>query len=156
VKIPPISQVSRSTPFDNETNGFVSENAQEAIEESRDSCVIEEVFSRSGNVVGGTWLLLGSNPSNKVGWSVKINSSSVVRVDVGSEDQATYSFGVYIHDGDEVNLTQLGVVNVVSSSVSGFSVNYQFTGPKQVAIRIESGSVKNPNIECRVRGLIGV
>lgn len=32
---PVIFQVSRSMPFDNETNGFVSDNAQEAIEEAR-------------------------------------------------------------------------------------------------------------------------
>ena len=37
------TQVARSTPFDNDTNGFVSENVQAAIEENR-NVVVEDVI----------------------------------------------------------------------------------------------------------------
>jgi hypothetical protein len=57
---PVIFQVSRSTPFDNETNGFVSDNAQEAIEEAKSQAegkprsVINLI--NNGSLVNGQWV----------------------------------------------------------------------------------------------------
>ena len=44
------SPVAASIPFDNSTNGFDSDNVQEAIEETRASASPGFSFGRSGNV----------------------------------------------------------------------------------------------------------
>lgn len=65
------SQVAKSEPFDNSTNGFTATNTQEAIEEARNTATGLLVYAvsiiRNGSMSNGDWLgkgeLLSNTPS---------------------------------------------------------------------------------------------
>lgn len=68
------SQVSESLPFDNDTNGFVSDNAQEAIEEVNDnllaSASISCQWTENGTAQEGDYLKVGDTSGDDVGMLV--------------------------------------------------------------------------------------
>lgn len=152
-------QVAETVPFDNDTNGFVSEDVQGAIEELSNTVNVSASpgfgFGRSGNVSANTWLLrTGNVPSNKTGVTMGINTPLVIRIDVGSEDIDTFDVEIYEHEGDEVNLTLLGSVSVVTTRTASFAVSWAATTGRQLAVKIVNGSAKNPGVDLNLSGTI--
>ena len=152
-------QVAQQTPFDNDTNGFVAEDVQGAIEEVNDKVNASASpgfsFGRSGNVPSDTWLYRpGGVPSNTTGIPMAITGPSVVLVAVGNENVSTFNIQVYEHEGDEVNLTLIGTVSVVSARTGVFSVNFPATSGRQLAIKLSSGSAKNPGVDLQLQGTV--
>lgn len=143
-----IKEVAKSVPFDNATNGFVSNDVQAAIEELNDKVLTSASpgfsFGRSGNVTKSAYLLNESVPSNISGRYVYINNAAIKRVFVSTQLSGTYKFGVYSHDGNEVNITLLGTVTVTSAVGGVFSVNWAVATGKQLAVRVESDSTDSP------------
>jgi hypothetical protein len=139
------TDVADSIPFDNDTNGFVAEDVQAAIEEAGDAASASPGFSfgRSGNIPKNTWLSNETVPSNKAGRFVYINNAVITRVFLSSEDVDTYDVQVYHHLGDEVNLTLVGTVSVVSARGDTFPVNWAVPTGTQLAIKVSDGSAKN-------------
>ena len=144
-------EVAHSVPFDKDNRPdleFVSENVQEAIEEVRDSVLTSASpgfsFGRSGAVSKGAYLLCDTVPSNITGRYVYINNAQINKVFVGTEIVGTYKFGVYYHDGDEINITLVGTVTISADRGGSFEVEWLVPTGKYLAIRVEADSVDIP------------
>ena len=139
--------VARGVPFDNSTNGFVSDDTQAAIEEVNQSVITSASpgfdWSRSGSVPPGTVLLNGSVPSSISGRWVYINNAVIEEVFVSNENVDTFDLEFFYHDGGEINLTVLGSVSIVSARGGRFSVSWPVPTDKQLGCRLSSGSAKN-------------
>jgi hypothetical protein len=142
--------VAKSVPFDNSTNGFVSTNTQNAIEEVFQNVALSASpgfsFGRSGTTTAGTYLLNETVPSNISGRWVYINNAVVVKAFVANELVATYSIEVLYHDGNGAGLTSIGTVTVTAAKGGSFTVNWPVPTDKQVAVRMTAGSASSKNI----------
>jgi len=154
-----VGPVADSVPFDKDNDPdceFVSDTVQEVIEElcNRISNSASPGFTwgRSGNVNNNSWLLNDSVPSNKAGRTVALVDPEITQIFVANEDINTFDIGIYEHEGDEINLTLLGTVNVVAGRSATFSVSFTVTSGRQLATRVTSGSAKNLVIGCQIRG----
>jgi hypothetical protein len=159
IKIPPVVgriQDSIDTPFDNSTNGFTADNAQQAIEElangGGNSASPGFTWGKSGNSNTNTWLLNDTVPSNLTGRRVPINSAKIVEVFVSSQNLDTYNLSIYSHDGDEVNLTLLTTISVSAARGITSTINISIAKDKQLAARITSGSASNVVAGVIIRG----
>lgn len=146
-------QVARSIFFDNSTNGFTSDNVQEAIEEIGASASPGFSFGRSSTTGAGTWLLrVGSIPSNKTGIPLGIGSPVITNIQVGNENISTFDIEIYEHEGNEVNLTLLTTVSIVSARTGIFSVSVAATSGRQLAAKVSSGTGKNIGVDIILKG----
>lgn len=146
-------QVAEETPFDNSTNDFESDNVQAALEEVGASASPGFNFGRASNVTAGTWLqTVGSVPSNKAGITVALTGPQLASIYVANELVSTFDVEVYEHEGDEVNLTLLDTVSVVSSRSATFTSNVAITSGRQLAVKVSSGSARNINVGLQLKG----
>lgn len=133
--------------FDNTVSGFTATNVQDALDEIANDVNTSASpgfsFGRASNVNSGTWLQCETVPSNKAGRFVYINSAVIERVFVSSENISTFDIEVYYHDGDEVGLTLLGSVSIVSARGDEFVVSWAVPSDKQLALKLSSGSARN-------------
>ena len=142
-----------NVPFDNTSTDFDADNVRDALLEAGASASPGFNFGRSGNVGSGTWLqVVGGVPSNKAGITVALSNPEIKQVYVANEDSGTFDVTIYEHEGDEINLTSLGTVSVVSSRSASFAVSYTVTNGRQLAARITSGSAKNINVGLQLSG----
>lgn len=138
------SLVARAIPFNNSTNGFSSNNVQDAIEEIGASASPGFSFGRNGALSQNTWLRRPGNvPSNRAGVTVSINSPVVTAVSCANRNVETYDVEIYEHEGNEVNLTLLGTVTVTAATSDSFTVNFPVTQGRQLAVRLGSTSTGN-------------
>jgi len=139
--------VAESVPFDNDTNGFIAEDTQGAIEELAETVSTSASpgfsFGKGGNVNSGAYLENEGVPSNISGRYIYIDNAVVTRVFIAVQNAATFDVAVYYHDGNEANLTLLGTINIVASTGGESSVNWVVPSQKQLAMRIVNGSAKN-------------
>lgn len=148
-------QVARSIFFDNSTNGFTSDNVQEAIEEIGASASPGFSFGRSSTSTAGVWLLrVGTIPSNKTGVPLGISLPVITNIQVGNEDISTFDIEIYEHEGNEVNLTLLTTVSIVSSRTGVFSVSVPATSGRQLAARVSSGTGRNIGVDVILKGAV--
>jgi hypothetical protein len=148
------TQVAESVPFDNTTNDFDADNVQQAIEEIGASASPGFSFGR-GSANDGTWLRrVGEIPSNRTGVTVGIQNPEVSQIFVSNENIETYTVGVYEHDGDSINLVQLGTVSVTGARGDSFNVSFPTSQGKQIAVRIETvvGSLQNIGVDIILKG----
>lgn len=151
------SVVARGVPFDTTENTFSSTNVQDAIEEIGASASPGYGFGRQGNVGNNTWLLRsGGVPSNKTGVEVSITNPVLSRIDIGNENINTFDVSIYEHEGDEINLTLLATVSVVSARSATFDESnfgtINITSGRQVAVRVTSGSAQNLGVDITLKG----
>jgi hypothetical protein len=143
-----ISPVSKSIPFDNSTNGFISTDAQAAIEEVNNKIITSASpgfsFGRTGVCSGGTYMQCETVPSNISGRWVYITNAVVTNVYVANETTTTYSMEVLYHDGNGVNLTSLGTVTVNAAKGAAISVNWPVPTNKQIAVRVANSTANSP------------
>ena len=145
--------------FDNTINAeLVADDIQGAIDELSNNAATSASpgfsFGRASNVNSGTWLNVEGVPSNKAGRWVYINDATVTKVFVSNEQTTSFDLSVYSHDGDEVNLTLLGTVSVVSSTGDSFDVNYPVATDKQIAVKVSSGSGRNMVAGLELQGTV--
>ena len=133
--------------YDNTTSGLIAEQVQAAIDEivSLVSTSASPGFSfgRASNVNNGTWLQCEGVPSNKAGRYVYINSAEVATIFISTETVSTYDIEIYHHEGDEVNLTLIDTISVVSSRGGSFVVGESVPTDTQFALRLVNGSTRN-------------
>jgi len=156
--------VARQIFFDNSTNGFVSDDVQGAIEEINTE--IGEVsttaspgfgFGRSLNVKKNSWLMrTGNVPSNKTGVTIGIQAPVLIKIDVGNEDINTFDIAIYEHEGDEINLTLLTTVSIVSKRTDSFTPSdfgtVTATQGRQIAVKLTTGSSRNIGVDITFKG----
>lgn len=136
--------VAQQVPFDNSTNGFTSDNVQNAIEEIGASASPGFTWGRSGSTSSGTWILNEGVPSNKAGRTIVLGASKIVKFFSATEDLDTYTLDIYWHEGNEINLTYLTTLTVTASRIgdSG-SISVSVPNNKQLAVKLNTGSAKN-------------
>lgn len=147
--------VAETIPFDNSTNGFVSEDVQAAIEE-----VANEVdtsaspgftWGSSGNVTSGSWLLNDTVPSNKAGRSIFLTTATLEYVFVRCELASTFDIKVYEHDG--TTYTLITTVSIAAARSGDFVIaSLPLTTGKELAMQLANGSAKNPVVGCVLKG----
>jgi hypothetical protein len=150
---------ARAIPFDNTSNSFVSTNTQNAIEEINSSLLVAAspgfTWGRSGNVSSTTWLQNDTVPSNKSGRTVMINSGTIVKMSVATEDLNTYNIQIFEHDGNENGLTLLHTESIISTRSSQISIpNIPVTLGRQLAIKLSTGSAKNLVVGLIIKGTV--
>lgn len=146
-------QDAEETPFDNSTNDFTSNNVQDALEEVGASASPGFNFGRSASVGSGTWLLTtGSVPSNKAGITVALSNATLSNIYIANEIISTFNIEVYEHEGDEINLTLLDTVSVVSARSATFASTASITSGRQLAVKLSTGSAKNINVGLQLKG----
>jgi hypothetical protein len=142
------TQTSGQTPFDNSTNGFVSGDAQAAIEEINNKIIASAspgfTFGRSGTVTKGSFLLVDTVPSNKTGRFVYIYNAVITKVFVGAAPSTTYTVEVMSHAGDGTSLTSLGTLTVTSAYGGSATVSWPVANGLQLCVRVAPGSANAP------------
>ena len=156
-------EVAETIPFDNDSNDFVAEDVQGAIEELAEnldrSASPGFSFGRSGNVSSNSWLLRpGGVPSNRTGVTFGLYNGILDEISVGTENLETYTIEIIQHDGNEINSVSIASVSIVNLRKAVFSVgvDYTQTNPlvrnKQIAVKITSGSAKNIGVDLQLSG----
>lgn len=154
------SVVAEEIPFDNDSNGFVAEDVQAAIEEaalsgSGGDTVVNFSFGRSGSVNNNTWLRrTGQSPSNRSGMTVALNTAVIEKVAYSNRDNDTGTITIYQHDGNLNGLTVIGSVNVVNTRTDSFTVNFPVTTDRQIAVRVTSGRFRDLGIDLKITGTV--
>jgi hypothetical protein len=156
IHLPPIAEDVEFDPSNCEA--ITSENVQGAIE---DLCAEVTGAASPGYSFGrtsansGTWLRrVGQIPTNRTGVTVGIQNPIVTKVFVSNQNIETYTIGIYEHDGNSINLTQLGTVSVSGARGDSFNVNFPTSTNKQLAVRVETvvGSVQNIGVDIILTG----
>jgi hypothetical protein len=149
-----VDLTAANTFFDNAGNGFTADNVQDAIEEIGESASPGFSFGRT-SASTGTWLnRVGEIPTNRTGVTIGISNPLVFKIFISCENIETFTVGIYVHDGDSINLTLLGSVAVTAARSGSFLVNYPTTQGKQLAARVitASGSVQNLGVDVILKG----
>ena len=153
ITVPSLLTNFRISNLDNTDNGFDSEFVQGALEETGASASPAFSFSREGALNEGAWLnKAGGVASNRAGVSVFINNPIITLIACTSENENTYDVTIYEHNGDEVNLTELGTVSIVASRSEIFTVHFATSYGKQLAARITSGTSRNAGVDLQLKG----
>lgn len=143
-----ITPVSKSIPFDNSTNGFVSTNAQAAIEEVNSKIQTSASpgfsFGRTGVCSGGTYMQCETVPSNVSGRWVYIANAIVTHVYIANELSTTFTMEVTYHDGNGTNEVVLGTATVTAAKGADVAVNWSVPTGKQIAVRVFNGTANSP------------
>jgi hypothetical protein len=147
--------VAKSTPFDNTTNGFVSTDVQAAIEELANTVDTSAspgfTWGASGNVTAGSWLVNDTVPSNKAGRSIFLSNATLEYVFVRCEVATTLNMEVYEHDG--TTYTLITTVTLTATRAGDFPIaSLPLTTGKELAMKLSTGSAKNPVVGCVLRG----
>lgn len=148
-------QHAKGTPFDNSTNGFASEDVQAAIEELNNTVDTSAspgfTWGRSGNVPSGSWLINDTVPSNISGRSVFLTNATLEYVFVRCENPTTLDMEVYEHDGTIYTL--ITTITLTASRAGDFPIaSLPLTTGKELAMKLSSGSAKNPVVGCVLKG----
>lgn len=150
------SVVADEIPFDNDDNGFASDNVQDAITEIGASASPGFSYGRSGSLNNNTWLRRPGNvPSNRAGVTIQITNPIVVGVSCANRNVETYDVEIYEHEGNQVNLTLLGTVTVTAATSESFAVNFTATQGKQLAVRLGdtfTGNVRDLGVDLTLIG----
>lgn len=142
--------------FDNTGTGFTADTVQEALTEVGASASPGFSFGRSGSLSQGTWLRRPGNvPSNRAGVTIPIANPVITKVSCSNKNIETYDVEIYEHEGDEINLTLLTTISVVSARGGVFSVLVSATEGKQIAARLGStstGNVRDLGVDVVLKG----
>jgi hypothetical protein len=93
-------------------------------------------------------------PSNVVGIPVLFSDAEVVQAAVGSEVEASYTIGIYQHEGQAVNLTKIGEFSVVANGAKriGLNIPVNLSTNTQLACRLETGNTTNMKVSLVLKG----
>ena len=136
--------VASSIPFDNSTNGFLSEDTQAAIEEVRNAVDSSASpgfsFSKSGTVTKGSYLSNETVPSNLSGRLMFLISPVIANVFISQEDPLICKYEVYEHQGAGIGMTLIGSITTTASRSYSQAVMWMPTTNRQIAMRLASDS----------------
>lgn len=138
---------AQNVVFDPTTSDLLSTDTQSAIDELSNAVATSASpgfgFGKGGNISNGAYLECEGVPSNISGRYVYINNAIVTRVFISVQNVSTFDIEVFYHDGNEVNITSLGIVSLVASTGGEFGVSWSVPTAKQLSMRIVNGSAKN-------------
>lgn len=139
-----ITPVSRQVPFDNSTNGFVSSNAQEAIEEAvslgGEASRGGFVCSFDGNATVGRWLeFSANNPSNTVPLIIA-EPGRIRAISLASAANSTCTVSLFKNG---LSIETLTLSN--SRKNNKKNLNHGVTDLDEISVQVTSGSVSRPS-----------
>lgn len=144
------TQVAKSTPFDNSTNGFLATETQSAIEEvnskvtGKPRAVIS--FNYGGTANSGRWLERITNTGSDVvpfycSEPMHIKALSLITSDAANTGTVTlYKNGV--------SLTTISLTAEKYYTISGLS--YAFAVGNYLSAQVTSGSISRPQLDISV------
>jgi len=139
-----------------DVEGFTAETVAEGFAEVGASASPGFSFGRSGALAPNTWLRRPGNvPSNRAGVTININNPVITQIACANRNVETYDVEIYEHEGNSVNLTLLGTVNVINATSDIFDVNLTATKGKQIAVRLgstSSGNVRDLGVDITLVG----
>ena len=114
-------------------------------------------FGRNGSLSQNTWLRRPGNvPSNRAGVTININNPVITTIAVANRNAETFRVEVYEHEGNSVNLTLLGFVDIVNAASEIFeNLNISATKGKQLAVRLgntSTGNVRDLGVDLTLKG----
>lgn len=151
------SQPARATSFDNSTNGFESDNVQEAIEELNVSASPGFSFGRQGTLPTGTYLYRpGGVTSSTSGINVGLYNASLDTITITTSTTNAFTLEIIQHDGNLTNLTLIDTVVLAGGSLSYVvSSGQALTRNKQLAVRVSAtspNSGKDLGVDLQLKG----
>ena len=95
-----IYPVAESTPFDNESNGFISDELQSAVEEARDTAPgtasrYVVTFGYDGTAYSGRWLEIRQNTSSETNPYVVAEPSKIKAFAISTKYKSTGTMKLY-------------------------------------------------------------
>jgi len=118
------SPVARSVPFDNSTNGFVSEEVQSAIEEARDTATASSApkllvtfTTDAGTLVGDLLVVTGDNTVEKI----SDNFSTTI-------PNGIFGIGYFKPTVTTIQVIFIGIVDGYAGFTTGFPLFVSTTG----------------------------
>jgi len=155
IKIPPVVgriQEAIDTPFDNTSNGFASDNVQEAIEEGLSSSVKVSrgptIAAFDGTGTTGRWLeFYANNPSNNNPFIIA-EPAELIAVSISASSSCTGSVGIY------KNNTLIHTITLTSAKKErNKNLSVLFTDLDEISVKVTSGSIPRPTVFMFIRTL---
>lgn len=148
-----INPVSKSTPFDNSTNGFTAENAQTAIEEAYLTAANASrgptIAAFDGNGSSGRWLeFYSNNPSNNNPFIIAENSQLIAVSIVTSAASATGTVTIYKNG---VSVQTISLAAQKKNSINGLTT--LLADLDELSVQVTSGSISRPQVYMFIRTL---
>lgn len=110
-------------------------------------------WGRSGVSNGGTWLLNDTVPSNITGRNFSLFNGQLVQLSISNESVNTFSVGFYEHD--HTTYTLIATANITAGIRGVFNFTAIPVGQnKELAVKIESGTCKNVEVQAILQGTI--
>lgn len=139
------SPVCRSIPFDNATNGFVSTEAQSAIEEARnegqDASRGPTITSFDGSASTGRWLEFAANNPSDGNPYVVAEPGQIRAISISA---STNSTGTVQIKKNGSNVTSISLSASRYASVVGLSVG--LANLDLLSAQVSSGSISRPTV----------
>lgn len=149
------SPVAPAIPFDNSTNGFVSDNVQEAIEELGSGVAVSAspgfTWGKSGSI-SNAWLLNDTVPSNVAGRIVPITSGYIAEIFVSAETVSTCTLTIYKRTDPGPVYTAITSVSLTAERIKVAASTASVARGDELAIKVTSGSIKNPVVGLVIKG----
>jgi hypothetical protein len=141
------SDISRTLPFDNATNGFTATEAQSAIEEARATAEGKARYCVScgfdGNASTGRYLEYNSNVDSNQSGFVLPRNSILKEMSLCVNTSATITFGVYYWNGTtETLLTSISLSAARTATSTG--LNISVSQGWEIRVKCTAGSASRP------------
>ena len=146
------TQVSYSVPFDNATNGFVSTNAQQAIEEAYTGGAAASrgptICGFDGTASTGRWLeFFGNNPSNNNPF-ILAEPSELEALSISASSNSTGTVTIF-KNGVSITTISLSASRKARTNNLGLSL----TDLDELSVQVTSGSISRPTVFIFIRTL---
>ena len=155
-----MSPVAESVPFDNDTNGFVSTNLQDAVEEvlatSESVASPGFTYGSSGNVKN-SYLQNETVPSNLTGRLIYLGDPELLGVAVSVSQSGTFEVEIYEHDKTTFTLVATLAVTNDDGASEIYAIPITLTSGLELAAKINNlGSARNPVVFALIKGTLPV
>lgn len=146
-------QVAESVPFDNDTNGFTSEDVQTAIEEAyalgANASRGPTICGFDGSASTGRWLeFYSNNPSNNSPFIIAEPSELIALSIVTANASATGTATIFKNG---VALQTISLTAQKKNAVNGLA--HLFATLDEISVQITAGSVSRPVVYIFIRTL---
>ena len=109
-------------------------------------------YGRSGNTPSGQYLSNMSVPSNVVGIPVGMINPRIKKIAVRNQNINTFDISVEEHDG--TTFTTIVTKSITAARGNDFIVDLPITTGKELAVKVSSGSAKNPKVQLILKGTV--
>lgn len=113
------------------------------------------VYGAVNDKFAGFWLTSEGIPSNVVGVPVLFGDGVVIQAAVGTEVESDYEIGIFQHEGQGINLIQIGNFSISNGGPKRLLINFpiQYTSPNvQLACRLTGGNTTNLKVSLVLKG----